>query len=58
MVYIEGKGYNYINTEGRIISENLWFEEVEPFNKGFAQVYRRDIGYNYINTEGQIVGEA
>ena len=53
-VYLNYK-YNFINTEGRILS-NQWFDNVWPFFEGFARV-RINYKYNFINTEGQLLSK-
>lgn len=45
--------YNFINTEGRLIS-NQWFDYVGYFYKGFAKVILNG-KYNFINTEGRLI---
>ena len=45
--------YNYINTEGRLIS-NQWFDDVWGFNNGIAEV-ELNRKYNFINQEGRLI---
>ena len=47
--------YNFINTEGRILS-NQWFDNVWYFSEGFARVELND-KWNFINTEGQVLSK-
>ena len=53
-VYSRGEGWNFINKEGKILS-NQWFDAVEYFRGGFARVYSRGKGWNFINKEGKIL---
>ena len=54
-VYIRDVGYNWINTENKILRPDLWFDIAEDFHEGFAAVYIRDVGDNFINTEGELL---
>ena len=45
--------YNFINTEGRILSKQ-WFDAMEGFNDGFAKV-KLNGQYNFIDTNGQLL---
>ena len=54
VVYIEGIGCNFINTEGELLSPDQWFEFVSHFENGFA-VVELNSKYNFINTEGKIL---
>ena len=47
--------YNYINTEGKILSHSQWFDYVGTFSEGFAWVHLDEKGYNYINQNGDIL---
>ena len=45
--------YNFINTEGKLLSEE-WWDAARSFNKDYAVVERAG-KYNYINTEGKLL---
>jgi hypothetical protein len=47
--------YNFINTDGKIISEQ-WFDNCYDFHNGFAKVYLNNKG-NFINTDGNILSK-
>ena len=47
------KKYNFINTEGKLISP-MWFDDVYNFENGFA-VINKNYQYNFINTDGKIL---
>ena len=53
-VYITGKGWNFINTNGEFISK-VWFDTASYFNDGFAMVFIKGKNYNFINTNGEII---
>ena len=55
-VWVKGKGYNFINTKGEIIS-NTWFDYADDFSEGFAVVNVDGKGANYINTKGEIISK-
>ena len=44
-VYIEGKGWNFVNTNGEIISK-VWFDNVGYFRDGVAIVELKGVSYN------------
>ena len=46
--------YNYINTEGKILSPSQWFDWVGNFNGGFTRVKLNEKGWNFINQKGEI----
>lgn len=47
--------YNFIDTQGKILSPNIWFDSVHDFDdSGFALVYQYNLGYNCLNSQGQI----
>ena len=55
-VYIEGKGCNFINTQGELLwKEDKWFDTLYRFSEGFATVYKIGKGYNFINTQGELL---
>ena len=56
MVFIRGKGFNFINTNGDFISK-VWLDRVWNFDDGFARVYIEGKGYNLINTNGEFISE-
>ena len=56
-IYMNGKGWNFINTKGEIISKT-WFDDVQGrFYEGFSVVEVYGKGYNYINTKGEIISK-
>lgn len=46
--------YNFINTNGELVSPNQWFDNVSGFFNGFAGV-RLNNKWNFINTNGELV---
>ena len=56
MVFIRGKGSNFINTNGDFISK-VWLDRAWNFDDGFARVYIEGKGYNLINTNGEFISE-
>lgn len=54
-IIIKNHKYNFINREGKIIS-NTWFDYCENFYEGFARV-RKDGKWNLINREGKLISE-
>ena len=55
-IFVVGKGNNFINTKGEIISKT-WFYESSDFHNGFARVYVNEKGWNYINAKGEIISQ-
>ena len=55
-VFIRGKGYNFINTNGDFISK-VWFDAVKNFQDGFAMVYIQGKGCNAIKTSGEFISK-
>ena len=51
-----GDKYNFINTDGNILREDLWFDNAGDFHNGFARVILED-KFNYIDTDGKILSE-
>ena len=54
-IYVDGKGYNFVNAKGEIIS-NIWFDKASYFQEGFAQVKLNE-KRNFINTKGELISE-
>ena len=50
-----GSKYNFINTDGNFLREDLWFDYTWNFQEGFALVQLNDKGWNYINADGKIL---
>ena len=56
VVKIDGKGWNWIDTNGELVWEgDEWFDSVCYFKEGFAWVELKEKGYNYINEQGELV---
>ena len=53
-VELKGK-WNWIDTEGNLLSPNQWFDDCEDFYKGYAWVELNDKGWNFIDTEGKLL---
>ena len=51
-VKLHGKGYNFINKEGKTISPQ-WFDVAWDFNQGFAMIFHNN-KYYFLNTKGQL----
>jgi len=52
-VYIDGKGWNFINEQGELLwKEDIWFNATCSFSNGFARVYIKDKGWNFIDPNG------
>jgi hypothetical protein len=52
---LEGKGFNFMDAGGRMLSET-WFDNATPFfDNGLAKVKLRDRGWNLITTDGKFV---
>jgi hypothetical protein len=49
--------YNFLKTNGKLVSPNQWFYYVKKFHEGFAGVEVFEKGWNFINTEGQYVSK-
>ena len=49
-----GDKYNFINNDGELLRENMWFNDVTWFNEGLAEVELNG-KWNFINTNGEIV---
>lgn len=45
--------YNFINTNGQIISPNLWFDDAYGFQDGYAKV-EKDAKWYFIDTNGRL----
>ena len=56
IVQVEGKGNNFINTKGELISK-IWFNDVWDFHDGFANVIVDGKGFNFINTKGEFLSK-
>jgi hypothetical protein len=54
-IFINEKGWNYINKKGKLISPNLWFDKLHDFKYGLAPIHIKDKGWNYINHRGELV---
>ena len=49
-VYLEGRGYNFINKQGKLLwEEEDWFDYAWDFFQGFAPVKIEGKGWNFIN---------
>ena len=46
--------WNYIDTQGKLVSPNQWFDDVGNFYNGYAKV-RLNNKYNFIDTKGKLV---
>ena len=46
--------WNYIDTQGKLVSPNLWFDAVYNFSDGCAEV-KLNNKYNYIDTQGKLL---
>ena len=55
VVELNGKGCNFIGTDGKFLSEQ-WFDGTYDFNEGFAKVNLNG-KWNIINTDGKIQSE-
>ena len=55
-IFIKGKGNNFINTKGEIISKT-WFDGSSDFHNGFARVYVNGKGWNYLNAKGEVISK-
>ena len=53
-VFMKSLGWNFIDTDGRILTEK-WFMETTSFENGFAVVRCKNGRLNLINTEGMLV---
>ena len=51
-----GDKWNFINTDGNLLSDDLWFDNAGDFHNGFARVILED-KFNYIDTDGNILRE-
>ena len=51
-----GYRWNFIDTDGNLLREDMWFDEVSIFYEGFAVVELGD-KYNFINTDGNLLRE-
>ena len=51
-----GDKCNFINTDGNILRDDLWFDDVSKFSEGFARV-KLNGKYNFINTDGNILSD-
>lgn len=47
--------YNVINTDGELLSKDLWFDWVSRFSEDFALVKLDDRGWNLIGTNGHLL---
>ena len=55
-VYIEGKGWNFINKQGEYLwNKYEWFDYADDFDEGFARVRIGRKGMNFINTNGNLI---
>ena len=50
------KGWTYIDCEGNIVFDDLYFEDARSYSNGFAAV-KKDGAWGYINAEGDVVIE-
>ena len=48
-----GDKWNFINTDGNILREDLWFDEAGYFSDGFVRV-KLNGKYNYLDTNGNL----
>ena len=49
--------YNFIDRQGKLLSDE-WFKSVDYFNKdGFARVQRKDGKWNFITKDGKIISD-
>ena len=55
-IFIKGKGDNFINTKGELISK-IWFYATSPFSEGFARVKVDGKGYNFVNANGELLSK-
>ena len=51
-----GKQWNYISTDGKILSE-MWFDDAEPFSDYGVGIVRKSTQWNFIKTDGTFVCE-
>ena len=49
-----GKHWNFINSNGKVLSPSVWFDEVYPFANGFARVLLQS-KLNYIDKNGKLI---
>ena len=54
-VYIKNKGWNFINTKGKYLSDD-WFDYVWKFENGFARVELNG-EFIFINTDGELLSD-
>lgn len=53
-VQLDGKGYNFIDQNGKYLTPNRWYDEISSFKKGIAQIKLGD-DYYEIDKEGNIL---
>ena len=51
-----GDKWNFINTDGNLLSDDLWFDSTGDFKNGFARVRLGD-KWNFINTDGNLLSD-
>ena len=57
-VKLYGKGYNFINTEGKLMLDKYQsYDEVHNFINGYAMVRLYHKGFNFINTKGNLMSD-
>lgn len=53
-VELKGKGFNFMDSNGDMVSE-MWFDNAQPFfDNGLAKVKLRDYGWNLMTTDGRL----
>lgn len=50
----KGKHWNFIDSDGKLLSPSVWFEGVYPFMNGFAKVFLQS-KLNFIDKNGKLV---
>ena len=48
--------YNFIDTQGKLLSPNLWFDNIYNFSDGYAKVELNN-KWNFIDTQGKLVSQ-
>ena len=54
MVRLCGR-WNFIGSDGKLLSPNLWFDDADDFYEGFASVEINEKGYNYLKPDGGLL---
>ena len=52
-IELNGK-WNFIDTQGKLVSPNLWFDGIDNFYNGYAKIELNG-KWNFIDTQGNII---